>query len=77
MTEDRTVPARKAAQLQEALGTVAQTFGYPASLSIEYTAVDGTKRTKFVVNGPNGKSVYELRYDGRDDEAEPEFTSVD
>lgn len=77
MTEDPSLPAHKAAQLQEALDTVAQIFDYPASLSIRYAATDGTKRTTFEIGDQNGDSVYELRYDGRNDEAEPELVSVD
>ena len=65
MTGERSLPAHKAAQLQEALDMIAQTFDYPASLSIRYTTTDGAKRTRFEIDGPNGESVYELRYDGR------------
>lgn len=77
MMDPQSPPASKASQLQEALDTVAQTFDCPSNLSIRYTTTDGTKRTTFEIEAPNDESAYELRYDGHDDESEPELVCLD
>lgn len=66
-----------AAQLQEAIDTIVQTFDHPDAISIEYTFVDGVKQTKFHVPTEDGETTYELVYDGQTDEAEPEFVQPD
>lgn len=73
MTNDATDPDGKAAQLQEAVDTIAQAFGYPSSLSVHYAVTDGAKRSTFEIEVDDETSTYELRYDGRRDDTEPEL----
>lgn len=67
----------RASQLQEAIDTIVQTFDYPSSVSVDYEAADGTKRTTFEVSTPEGGATYELVYDGSEDDAEPTLSSVE
>lgn len=66
-------PASNASQLQEAIDVIVRTFDHPPSLSLDYSFDDGTKRTTFEIGTPDGETTYELRYEGRDDEEEPEL----
>lgn len=77
MTEDRSLPGRRGSRLQEAIDTIVQTFDYPSELTIQYTVTDGKKRTTFEVESPDGGTTFELHYDGRDTEVEPELTRLD
>lgn len=74
MGRDHSTPPDRASQLQEAVDMIVQTFDHPTTLSIDYTVTGGEKQTTVDVVTPNGTVTYELVYDGRDDESEPELT---
>jgi len=75
MADDPPVAIDQAAKLQEAIDTIVQSFGHPASLQIHYTATAGEKRTTFDLE--SSSRTVELTYDGRDDDAEPRLTRRD
>lgn len=77
MTDDHSGPVEKAPQLQEAIDVVVQVFDYPPDLSIRYNGSESTKRTRFEVDTGDGTSTYELRYDGRDEDADPELVPLE
>ncbi|UPV77148.1 hypothetical protein M0R89_23185 (plasmid) [Halorussus limi] len=77
MTEKHVPQSLNAAQLQEAIDTIVQTFDYPAELSIQYSFIEGTKRTEVEIQTSEAVATYELVYDGERDEAEPELTQID
>lgn len=74
MPED-TDPTRQAAQLQEAIDTIAQAFDHPSSLSIRYEVTDGEKIT--IIGQKLTGEKFELTFDGRKDDAEPELVRID
>ena len=77
MPENASVPSAEAAKLQEAIDMIAQTFDHPPTMSIQYSAEDGTTRTEFEIHTPEDVSSYEVRYDGQRDEAEPDITHLE
>lgn len=64
-------------QLQEAIDVIAQSFGYPETLSIEYTSRGGQKKTIFKIQTGDSGTTYELVYNGQDDNAEPVLNRID
>lgn len=64
-------------RLQEAIDTIVQEFDHPTRVSIKYSLNDGTKQTIFTVETVDGDITYELVYDGRHDEVEPELTYLE
>lgn len=75
--DETTSPVAKAGQLQEAIDMIAQMFEYPDTLTIKHTPIDGSKRTKFEVETGETVRVFEMTYDGYDDNAEPELTEIE
>lgn len=69
--------SQQASRLQGAIDMVVQAFDYPSSMSVEYDAEKGTKRTIFEVTTTDGQVTYELVYDGRTADAEPHLTRVE
>jgi hypothetical protein len=72
---ERTAPTQQAAQLQEAIDTIAQTFDYPPSLSIHHEPTAQAKQTTIELEATG--ETFELSYQGTDDEAEPELVRLD
>lgn len=68
---------QRASQLQEAIDTVVQAFDYPSSISVDYEAIESTKRTTFEVTTADGSVTYELVYEGTEDEDEPEISRIE
>lgn len=66
-----------APQVQEAIDTILQSFDHPRTMSLEYTSNEGTKRTQIEVTTDAGAETYELVYDGRRDDQEPELSRVE
>lgn len=77
MIDERGEPSENTSQLQEAIDTIAQSFDHPDTISITYTSEDGRKRTTIEVATEGHAVTYELGYDGRDDDAEPELKVID
>lgn len=75
--DENMTPAARAGQLQEAIDMISQTFGYPESLTIQFTAADGEKRTRFEIEATDQSAVFELRYSGGTDDAEPVLTQME
>jgi len=76
MTKEQ-LPAERASQLQKAIDTIVGAFEYPTDVSIEYMSENGKKRTRFTVKTANESRMYELSYDGNDEEREPELVSFE
>ncbi len=77
MTEKRAPQSPKAAELQEAIDTIVQTFDHPVELSIHYSFEEGTKRTEIEIQTSEAVATYELVYDGGRDDAEPDLTRIE
>lgn len=77
MRDNQQYPPRSTSQLQEAIDTIVQSFGHPGAISVDYTFEDGQKRTTIEIPTEEDRVVYELIYDGQDDNAEPELRPVD
>ena len=77
MTHPPSIPVEDAPKLQEAVDTVVQAFGHPATLAVEYSFDGSEKRTLFEVTTAEERVSYELVYDGRRDETEPELVRLD
>lgn len=77
MVEAPGFPSKSSSQLQEAIDTIVQSFGHPETITISYTFESGQKRTTIEVPTDSGSTTYELVYDGRDDDTEPELKPVD
>jgi hypothetical protein len=77
MVDTHRFPSGSTSQLQEAIDTIVQSFGHPETVSVTYTLEGGQKRTLIEVSTDDGTTIYELVYDGQDDDAEPELKSVE
>lgn len=77
MDDDRVPPSRRASRLQEAIDTIVQAFDHPENVTIEYAVEGREKRTTFEIGAGADAAVYELVYDGRDEETEPDLTTRD
>lgn len=66
-----------APQVQEAIDTILQSFDHPRTLSLQYTSDEGIKRTRIEVTTHAGAKAYELVYDGRQEDQEPELSRVE
>lgn len=77
MTDGGSQPQPEASRLQEALDTIRRAFDHPDTLTIRHTTVDDESETRFEVKADDETWTYRLRYDPRDDSAEPEIVLVE
>lgn len=77
MIDDHQHPSGSTSQLREAIVTIVQSFGYPETISVNYTFEDGTKRTTIEILAADDSVWYELIYDGRDGDGEHELRVVE